>query len=76
MNEVQPFNFLIVTYSIIILELHLSSIRGAKSLTEMWGFFVTTCFGQFYIPPKQTKMMNFGELYTLIAKQKIPKTIA
>ena len=29
LHEVQPFSFLIVKYSIIVLLLHLSSVRGA-----------------------------------------------
>jgi hypothetical protein len=33
-----------------------------ESLAAMWGFFVFTCLGQFHIPPKQNKLMNFGEL--------------
>jgi len=35
------FNFLIATYSIIVLQLHLSSVRGAKlhKATEMLSFY-------------------------------------
>jgi hypothetical protein len=33
-----------------------------ESLAAMWGLFVFTCLGQFHIPPKQNKLMNFGEL--------------
>jgi len=40
LHEVQPFNFLIVTNSIIALKLHLSSVRGATldKPSEMMAF--------------------------------------
>ena len=60
--SLQFTNSHILNHLIIVASFVNKGSKKRESLAAMWGFFVFTCLGQFHIPPKQNKLMNFGEL--------------